>query len=146
MSTDQEGIQNERPVTLIAGHCLDVLKTMAPESIHCCVTSPPYWGLRDYHTENKIWGGDRWCIHTWNRANVRDSRAGSFCIPCGAWLGSLGLEPTPELDVNHVATEGEQVAQRSKIAAPAAPGMPAITDGELTSPATPQSCAESTIP
>ena len=25
-----------------------MLKTLAPESVHCCVTSPPYWGLRSY--------------------------------------------------------------------------------------------------
>jgi len=27
------------------GHVLDVLKEMASESVHCVVTSPPYWGL-----------------------------------------------------------------------------------------------------
>ena len=30
------------------GNCLDVLPTLEAESVHCCVTSPPYWGLRDY--------------------------------------------------------------------------------------------------
>lgn len=30
------------------GDCREVLKTLDRESIHCCVTSPPYWGLRDY--------------------------------------------------------------------------------------------------
>lgn len=30
------------------GDCLDVLKTMSDQSVQCCVTSPPYWGLRDY--------------------------------------------------------------------------------------------------
>jgi len=30
------------------GDVLAVLKTMDSESIHCVVTSPPYWGLRDY--------------------------------------------------------------------------------------------------
>lgn len=33
------------------GHALDVLRTMADNSVHCCVTSPPYWGLRAYGTE-----------------------------------------------------------------------------------------------
>ena len=32
------------------GDCLDVLKTLQSESINCCITSPPYWGLRDYGT------------------------------------------------------------------------------------------------
>ena len=30
------------------GDALAVLRTMPDESVHCCVTSPPYWGLRDY--------------------------------------------------------------------------------------------------
>ena len=32
------------------GNCLDVLKTLPSESVNCCITSPPYWGLRDYGT------------------------------------------------------------------------------------------------
>jgi site-specific DNA-methyltransferase (cytosine-N4-specific) len=35
-------------VTLHHGDALDVLRTMAPESVDCCITSPPYYGLRDY--------------------------------------------------------------------------------------------------
>lgn len=30
------------------GDWIDVLRTMPDESVQCCVTSPPYWGLRDY--------------------------------------------------------------------------------------------------
>lgn len=33
------------------GDVLKVLKTFPDESIHCCVTSPPYWRLRDYGVE-----------------------------------------------------------------------------------------------
>jgi DNA modification methylase len=36
------------------GNALKVLKTFPDESIHCCVTSPPYWGLRDYGVEGQI--------------------------------------------------------------------------------------------
>lgn len=36
------------PVRLIHGDCRKVLPTLPAESIQCCVTSPPYWGLRDY--------------------------------------------------------------------------------------------------
>lgn len=35
-------------ITILNGDCRDVLKTMADQSVHCCVTSPPYFGLRDY--------------------------------------------------------------------------------------------------
>jgi len=36
------------------GDVLNVLKTFPDESIHCCVTSPPYWGLRDYGVEGQL--------------------------------------------------------------------------------------------
>jgi len=39
---------------IINGDCLGVLKTMPDESIGCCVTSPPYFGLRDYLVNNQI--------------------------------------------------------------------------------------------
>ena len=35
-------------VQIITGDCLGVLPTLKAESVHCVVTSPPYWGLRDY--------------------------------------------------------------------------------------------------
>lgn len=35
-------------VRILTGDCRDVLKTLPDESVHCVVTSPPYWGLRDY--------------------------------------------------------------------------------------------------
>lgn len=33
---------------ILQGDSLEVLKTLEPESVNCCITSPPYWGLRDY--------------------------------------------------------------------------------------------------
>lgn len=32
--------------TIYAGNCLEVLRGMPDESVHCCMTSPPYWGVR----------------------------------------------------------------------------------------------------
>ena len=38
-------------VQILNGDCRDVLKTLPDQSVHTCVTSPPYFGLRDYgHT------------------------------------------------------------------------------------------------
>lgn len=89
------------------------------ESVHCIVTSPPYWGLRDYRLPPLIWGGDADCEHKWPADSIRDLRGtvgsastlqstgqqrpecndgaqsinhGSVCVGCGAWRGSLGLE------------------------------------------------------
>ena len=33
---------------VLQGDCIEVMRGMEPESVHCVVTSPPYWSLRDY--------------------------------------------------------------------------------------------------
>lgn len=45
---------DKEPIQIIVGDCIDVLRTMQDRSVHCCVTSPPYWGLRDYGVEGQI--------------------------------------------------------------------------------------------
>ncbi len=39
---------------ILTGDNLEVLPTLQAESIQCCVTSPPYWGLRDYDHPRQI--------------------------------------------------------------------------------------------
>ncbi len=87
--------QSER-VTLHCGDVLDVLRQMPEESVHCAVTSPPYWGLRIYP-----WGGDGSCRgrngseeHQW--PELLPSSSIQVCARCGAQAGTLGLEATPE--------------------------------------------------
>lgn len=58
------------------GNAAVVLREMPADSVHCCVTSPPYWGLRDYGLPPTKWGD--------------------------GWVGCLGLEPTPDLFVAHM--------------------------------------------
>jgi DNA modification methylase len=59
-----------RGVVIRIGDCRDVLRAMAAESVHCVVTSPPYWGLRDYRIPPSVWGGDPDCNHRWGAAIV----------------------------------------------------------------------------
>jgi DNA modification methylase len=40
--------------TLYLGDCIEVLRTIPDSSVQCCVTSPPYYGLRDYGTAGQI--------------------------------------------------------------------------------------------
>ncbi len=40
--------------TIYHGDVIKVLKKLAPESVNCCITSPPYWGLRDYDVTGQI--------------------------------------------------------------------------------------------
>lgn len=39
---------------IINGDCLEALRRMPDESVHCCVTSPPYYALRDYGVDGQI--------------------------------------------------------------------------------------------
>ena len=40
--------------TILCGDSLNVLKALPESSVHCCVTSPPYYGLRDYGMDAQI--------------------------------------------------------------------------------------------
>jgi hypothetical protein len=43
-----------RSFRILCGDAVAVLRTLPAESVHCVVTSPPYWGLRDYGAEGQI--------------------------------------------------------------------------------------------
>ena len=110
--------------TLYLGDALEVVRALPDCSVHCCVTSPPYWGLRDYGTA-KWEGGDPACDHKQESPRERDfanrrgeTKANGFagtsctswstrdvtvkarrnCRKCGALRidSQLGLEPTPQ--------------------------------------------------
>lgn len=58
--------------TLLLGDALEVLRTLPDGSVHLCVTSPPYWGLRSYQsTDNeqvRVWEDpERECEHEWGQ-------------------------------------------------------------------------------
>ena len=101
------------------GDALELLRAMPEASVQTCITSPPYWGLRDYGTEPQVWDGDPEHAHDFRgrgrgRGRGRDSGSGLAGPPrrydtdmgdscaCGAWRGEFGLEPTPELYVAHI--------------------------------------------
>jgi len=44
----------ETKLDLRIGNCLDVLKQLPDNHYHTCVTSPPYWGLRDYGEDEQL--------------------------------------------------------------------------------------------
>jgi DNA modification methylase len=80
-------------VRIITGDCRERLREMEAGSVHTCVTSPPYFGLRDYGTAVWEGGWDPKCQH---KKTVRDG-GGRACIDCGAVCRDLqiGLEETP---------------------------------------------------
>lgn len=48
-----EPYYSDEAVTLWHGDALDILQELPPRSVDCCVTSPPYFGLRDYGIEGQ---------------------------------------------------------------------------------------------
>lgn len=115
-------------VRILTGDAREVLKTLPDESVHCVVTSPPYFGLRDYGNEPSVHGGDPDCDHTWGslergkrkdmlpedrtksaarsgtdeRQSGASHNGGKFCTKCEAWLGTFGNEPTLSLHIEHL--------------------------------------------
>lgn len=99
---------------ILTGNAKDKLKELEDNSVQCCVTSPSYYGLRDYGT-GKWLGGDPNCKHyrtskysandcTGHKAMgdagqaVGDAIYKSVCPLCGAVRvdEQIGLEETPE--------------------------------------------------
>lgn len=99
--------------TIFNGDCLEVLKALPNGLVDCCVTSPPYYGLRDYGTGTWV-GGDPSCPHRRMskqsaktitghaqeelKGNVGDAIYKSVCPLCGAVRvdKQIGLEESPE--------------------------------------------------
>jgi DNA modification methylase len=93
---------------IIQGDCIERMNTLPAQSVHCVVTSPPYYGLRDYGTA--AWqGGDEECNHVESLNKHGGERADrnqegyvklykSVCAECGAMRidQQIGLEESPE--------------------------------------------------
>lgn len=107
-------------IKIILGDALDTLKKLPSESINTCITSPPYWGLRDYGTAEWV-GGDPNCPHMRTTKISKDTSTGhkamfeegnvvgdaiykNECPKCGAIRKDkqLGLEDTPEEFVDNL--------------------------------------------
>jgi len=65
------------------GHALEVLKTFPESFVNTCITSPPYWGLRDYKTNPVQWQD--------------------------GWVGELGAESNFNQYINHLCDVFDEV-------------------------------------
>lgn len=111
---------------LYQGDVLEELKKLPDESVNMCVTSPPYWGLRDYGTAEWVEGDINCdhieqyrnplkCAHSGNisnkKPNLEENQTASLdglkqfkkiCGKCGARRidKQIGIEDTPEEYIN----------------------------------------------
>jgi site-specific DNA-methyltransferase (cytosine-N4-specific) len=60
----------ETELKVINGDCSKILAELESETIQCCVTSPPYWGLRDYEHPDQIGAESSPDIYVQNLVNV----------------------------------------------------------------------------
>ena len=114
-------------IKILQGNCLHTLSQLPEKYINTVVTSPPYWGLRDYGTGE--WeGGDPDCPHMRTTKISKDTSTGhkvmseqgnvvgdaiykSECPQCGAVRKDeqLGLEETPEKFVENLVNVFREV-------------------------------------
>lgn len=109
---------------ILVGNAIDIAKTLDKESVSMVMTSPPYWGLRDYKTDQVIWDTHGECDHEWETQTVKGISGGKEsskvkikgeenfqevadsyfyqCKKCHASKCELGREPTPQLYIKHL--------------------------------------------
>jgi len=76
---------------ILHGDNMQIMPTLDAESFQTCVTSPPYWGLRDYGIP-----GTKWSAVTY----IPMPGMPEITVP--EWTGCLGLEPTLEMFIAHI--------------------------------------------
>ena len=112
---------------ILHGDSVEMLKTIPDGTVDCCVTSPPYYGLRDYGTATWV-GGDPSCPHyrTSKKSDktatghknmmetghaVGDAIYKTVCPICGAVRvdNQIGLEETPDEYIDRLVTVFREV-------------------------------------
>lgn len=123
---------------ILVGDVRTRLRSLPDNTVHCAVTSPPYWNLRDYSAGETWDGGDPQCDHVMRTANdvsasstlggrrwdgqgeknaafkAKVAKYRKVCRKCGATraITQIGLEPTPQEYVEtmvHVCREVRRV-------------------------------------
>jgi DNA modification methylase len=115
---------------VIVGNNSHTIKNLADKSIQTVVTSPPYWGLRDYGTKSWL-GGDEGCTHVKDKTKTKTFGNEEFnknrpsreltklpgyyyqdkCELCGAVEedNQLGMEQTPQEFVEQLCQVFDEV-------------------------------------
>jgi DNA methylase len=120
-STSEPAKGDPRNVTYFGDALVHLRESLRPDSVQCCVTSPPFYGQRDFGTRHWF-GGNPDCKHDrkvtngpFRRGDVAPAKyktgAASeggqkaithSCSKCGAWYGQLGQEPDVGMYIEHI--------------------------------------------
>jgi DNA modification methylase len=88
-------LAGEERAALVQGDAYDLIQQLPPESVDLVITSPPYWGMRDYEV-----------AHNWNILDLWEGGKRATQGPPYEWYqkhgGLLGLEPLPEWYISNI--------------------------------------------
>ena len=91
MTTDDVIRNAVVPSVIVNGDSVNVLTMLPNNSVDCCVTSPPYYGLRSYGLPPTSWPS----LSFFPMPHLS-------AVAVSAWNGCLGLEPKPDMYVAHL--------------------------------------------
>lgn len=100
---------------IIVGDCLEKLKQFPNDSIDCCITSPPYWGLRDYGVDNQLGNENDFYDFVSNLINVFKEvkrvlkPTGTCFVNMGDTYGGSGNGTTKNADTSKYIENSKQV-------------------------------------
>lgn len=90
-------LTGSQPWALLRGDAFELVETLPAASVDLVITSPPYWGLRNYEAD-----------HNWDILDEWEGGKHSARTPTYDWYrqhgGLLGLEPLPEWYVSNIAS------------------------------------------
>jgi site-specific DNA-methyltransferase (cytosine-N4-specific) len=134
---------------IIQGDCRDVLKTLPDQSVHCCVTSPPYWGLRSYlpagHPDKHLEIGSEPTLQAWVQTMVQVFREvrrvlrddGTLWLNLGdAYAGSWGAQSREHAgkhapNISAISANQAVAAQRRESGTSSLTGTPGLKAKDL---------------
>ena len=105
-----EGDAKDDNLSILLGDCMARLRELPGESIDCVITSVPYFRCLVFPGATTVFGGDRHCIHDWEKRRVvrqhfnnsRNTVESGRCRKCGAQLVMLGWEDTLAEYIQHL--------------------------------------------
>lgn len=122
-STSASEAGEQRNVVLFGDALVHLRETVPPETVQTCITSPPFYGQRDFGTMHWF-GGNSTCRHSMKVAHgplhsgrvtetksrrPAASQSGQTavtysCSRCAAWYGQIGQEPDVGMYIDHLVT------------------------------------------
>jgi len=109
--------------TILHGDCRDILSTLAADSFECVVTSPPYWGLRDYGVAGQIGLEPTMAAYLETMVGVcRELRrvlkpSGTFWLNIGdSYSGSWGAQSRRVTESDNPSWHSSQIKNHPKFA------------------------------